>query len=76
VLRAHVAIASRLVNVSPCLIGVEAGMGTHYVTRELLAFDQDVRQVPPVCAKPFRRSNKNAFRALLVQQWLRLGRKG
>src|SRR6516165_10891719 len=40
VLREKVArtkILSRLANVPPCLIGIEAGMGTHYVTRELLA---------------------------------------
>jgi transposase len=35
-----------------CLIEIEAGMGTHYVTRDLLALDHDVRQVPPVYAKP------------------------
>ena len=28
-------IASRLANLSPCLIGIEAGMATHYVAREL-----------------------------------------
>jgi transposase len=64
VLREKVArtkIVSRLANV-PCLIGIEAGMGTHYVTRELLALDHDVRQVPPVYAKPFRQNHKNDFR--------------
>jgi transposase len=30
-------IAARLVNVPPCLIGIEAGMATHYVARELLS---------------------------------------
>jgi transposase len=51
VLREKVArakITSWLANVPPCLIGIEAGMGTHYVTRELLALGHDVRQVPPV----------------------------
>ena len=50
VLREKVArarIVSWLANVPPCLIGIEAGMGTHYVTRELLALGHDVRQVPP-----------------------------
>ena len=37
-------------------------MGTHYVTRELLALGHDVRQVPPVYAKPFRQTHKNDFR--------------
>jgi transposase len=65
VLREKVArarIVSRLANMPPCLIGIEAGMGTHYVTRELLALDHDVRQVPPVYAKPFRQTHKNDFR--------------
>jgi transposase len=53
---------ARLANVPPCLIGIEAGMGTHYMTRELLAVGHDVRQVPPVYAKPFRQSHKNDFR--------------
>ena len=55
-------IVSRLANLRPCLIGIEAGMGTHYVTRELLALGHDVRQVPPVYAKPFRQTHKNDFR--------------
>ena len=57
VLREKVArdqVVARLANMPPCLIGIEAGMGTHYVTRELLAVGHDVRQVPPVYAKPFR----------------------
>src|SRR5262249_1359451 len=53
---------ARLANVPPCLIGIEAGMGTHYVTRELIAVGHDVRQVPPVYAKPFRQAHKNDFR--------------
>jgi transposase len=40
-------IASRLANLPPCLIGIEAGMATHYVARELAALGHDVRQVPP-----------------------------
>jgi len=32
------------------------------VTRELLALGHDVRQVPPVYAKPFRQTHKNDFR--------------
>jgi hypothetical protein len=31
-------IAARLVNVSPCLIGIEAGMATHYVARVSIGF--------------------------------------
>jgi transposase len=55
-------IAARLVNVHPCLIGIEAGMATRYVARELLALGHDVKQVPPTYAKPFRQGHKNDFR--------------
>jgi transposase len=49
-------IGGRLANVPPCLIGIEAGMGTHYVARELISLGHDVRQVPPAYAKPVRES--------------------
>ena len=55
-------IAERLANVPQCLIGIEAGMATHYVARELIALGHDVKQVPPAYAKPFRQGHKNDFR--------------
>ena len=39
-------IGGRLANVPPCLIGIEAGMGTHYVARELISLGHDVRHKP------------------------------
>lgn len=55
-------IAARLANVPRCLIGIEAGMATHYVARELGALGHDVKQVPPAYSKPFRQGHKNDFR--------------
>ena len=55
-------ITARLANVPRCLIGIEAGMATHYVARELSALGHDVKQVPPAYAKPFRQGHKNDFR--------------
>src|SRR5262245_33152914 len=52
-------IAARLVNVPPCLIGIEAGMATHYMARELVALGHLVKQVPPVFSKPFRPNHKD-----------------
>ena len=59
-------IASRLANQPSCLIGIEAGMATHYVARELAALGHDVKQVPPTYAKPFRQGHKNDFRDALA----------
>ena len=59
-------IASRLANLPSCLIGIEAGMATHYVARELAALGHDVKQVPPTYAKPFRQGHKNDFRDALA----------
>ena len=55
-------ITSKLANLPRCLIGIEAGMATHYVARELAALGHDVKQVPPTYAKPFRQGHKNDFR--------------
>ena len=55
-------IAARLVNIPPCLVGIEAGMATHYMSRDLLALGHEVKQVPPAYAKPFRQGHKNDFR--------------
>src|SRR5580704_11787865 len=55
-------ITSRLANLPCCLIGIEAGLATHYVARELAALGHDVKQVPPTYAKPFRQGHKNDFR--------------
>src|SRR5262245_57254799 len=42
-------IAARLVNVPRCLIGIEAGMATHYMARELAALGHDVKQTGSLC---------------------------
>ena len=55
-------ITARLVNVPRCLIGIEAGMATHYMARELVALGHEVKQVPPAYSKPFRRGHKKDFR--------------
>jgi Transposase len=55
-------IALRFANMLPCLIGIEAGLTTHYVARDLVALGHDVKQVPPAYAKPFRQVHKNDFR--------------
>jgi transposase len=55
-------MTARFVNVPPCLIGIEAGMASHHIARELVALGHDVKQVPPAYSKPFRQGHKNDFR--------------
>ena len=58
-------IRTRLANVPPCLIGIEAGMTTHYVARELIALGHDVRQVPltlTACRRSLPRLRRFALR--------------
>ena len=38
-------ITARLANLPRCLVGIEAGIATHYVARELAALGHDVKQV-------------------------------
>ena len=55
-------IAARLANVPRCLIGIEAGMATHYVAPELRGLGHNVKQGPPAYSKPFQQGHKNDFR--------------
>ena len=54
-------IASRFANLPLCLVGIEAGMATHYVARELVALGHNVKQVLTTHAKSFRQRHKNDF---------------
>src|SRR5262249_49742046 len=60
--RTHRIEAREPATLPPCLIGIEAGMATHYVARELTGLGHDVKQVPATYAKPFRQGHKNDFR--------------
>ena len=43
----------RLVNLPPCLIGMEAGSGSHHIARQIQPLWHDVRLIPAQCVKPF-----------------------
>ena len=48
-------IAARFVNLPPCLVGIEAGMASHHVARELVALGHEVNR----CRQPIpNRSGK------------------
>lgn len=45
-----------------CLIGMEACVGAHHLSRQLLALGHDVKLIPVQFVIPFRKSHKNDFR--------------
>jgi transposase len=55
-------VASRLANMPPCLVGMEACVGAHHLSRQLLALGHDVKLVPGQFVKPFLKGQKNDFR--------------
>ena len=52
----------RLVNLPCCLIGLEAGSGSHHIARQIRSLGHDVRLIPAQYVKPFLKGHKNDFR--------------
>jgi transposase len=55
-------VVVRLANMPPCLVGMEACVGAHHLSRQLLALGHDARLVPGQFVKPFLKGQKNDFR--------------
>jgi transposase len=55
-------VGARLANMAPCLVGMEACVGAHHLSRQLLALGHDVKLVPAQYVKPFLKGQKNDFR--------------
>jgi transposase len=55
-------VEARLANMPPCLIGMEACVGAHHLSRKLLALGHDAKLMPAQYVKPFVKSHKNDFR--------------
>jgi len=55
-------LAERLVNLPSSLIGMEACVGAHYLSRRLLALGHDARMMPAQYVKPYLRGQKNDYR--------------
>ena len=55
-------IMVRLSNMPSCLIGMEACVGAHHLSRELVALGHDARLMPAQYVKPYLRGQKNDFR--------------
>jgi transposase len=55
-------LVRRLVNLPPCLIGLEAGSGSHHIARQIKPLGHDVRLIPAQYVKPFLKAHKNDYR--------------
>src|SRR5213592_1619513 len=55
-------VQSRLANMPPCLIGMEACVGAHHLSRQLKSLGHDARLMPAKYVRPYSKSQKNDFR--------------
>ena len=55
-------IEARLANTPPCLIGMEACVGAHHLSRKLQAHGHDARLMPAKYVHPYAKGQKNDFR--------------
>jgi transposase len=55
-------IETRLANMPPCLIGMEACVGAHHLGRQLKALGHDARLMPARYVRPYSKGQKNDFR--------------
>src|SRR5262249_50214735 len=54
-------VGAGLANLPPCLIGMEACVGAHHLSRKLKAFGHDARLMPAKYVRPYSKGQKNAF---------------
>ena len=55
-------IEARLANVPRCLIGMEACVGAHHLSRKLQSHGHDARLMPAKYVRPYSKGQKNDFR--------------
>lgn len=55
-------VGERLANTPPCLIGMEACVGAHHLSRKLKALGHDPRLMPAKYVRPYSKGQKNDFR--------------
>jgi transposase len=55
-------VISRLANVPPCSIGMEACVGAHHLSRKLRGLGHDARLMPAKYVRPYSKGQKNDFR--------------
>ena len=55
-------VEARFANMPPCLIGMEACVGAHHLSRKLTALGHDARLMPAKYVRPYSKGQKNDFR--------------
>jgi hypothetical protein len=55
-------VEARLANIPPCLIGMEACVGAHHLSRKLQAHGHDARLMPAKYVRAYSKGQKNDFR--------------
>jgi transposase len=55
-------VESWLANMPPCLIGMEACVGAHHLSRKLQRLGHDARLMPAKYVRPYSKGQKNDFR--------------
>lgn len=55
-------VETRLANLPPCLIGMEACVGAHHLSRRLRALGHDARLMPAKYVRAYSKGQKNDFR--------------
>jgi transposase len=55
-------VDARFANMPPCLIGMEACVGAHHLSRKLKGFGHDARLMPARYVRPYSKGQKNDFR--------------
>jgi transposase len=55
-------VEARFANMPPCLIGMEACVGAHHLSRKLKALGHDARLMPARYVRPYSKGQKNDFR--------------
>src|SRR3982074_1021489 len=77
----HGQVETRLANLPPCLIGMEARAGRHHLSRKLQMLGHDARLMPAKYVRPYSKGQKNDFRdaeaivLVRVKCWERYGLK-
>ena len=55
-------VEARFANMPPCLVGMEACVGAHHLSRKLNSLGHDARLMPAKYVRPYSRGQKNDFR--------------